>query len=100
MVSTTEPVDIGKLISREPGVWHGSPIVAGTRITVVGIISLHDEGVTAEDIASRKHLTLAQVYAALAYFHANREQIEKVVAEEQVEYDRLAEEARRTESRT
>jgi uncharacterized protein (DUF433 family) len=100
MVATTKPVDIGKLISRVPGIWHGLPIIAGTRITVAGIISLYDEGVTAEDIARRKHLTLAQVYAALAYYHANRQQIEKESAKEQAEYDKLAEGAQRAESRT
>jgi homoserine acetyltransferase len=36
------------------------------------------------------HLTLAQVYAALAYYHANRDEIEADLAEEDAEYWRLA----------
>lgn len=98
MVTTIKPIDIGQLISRVPEIWRGLPIVAGTRITVVGIVSLHDDGVAAEDIARRKHLTLAQVYAALAYYHANQQQIEKEIVEEQAEYDKVAKEAQRAES--
>jgi hypothetical protein len=37
------------------------------------------------------HLNLAQVYAALAYYHANRDEIETDLAEEEAEYWRLAE---------
>ena len=37
------------------------------------------------------HLSLAQVYAALAYYHANRDEIESDLAEEDAEYFRLAE---------
>ena len=35
-------------------------------------------------------LTLAQVYAALTYYHANRAEIEAYLAAEQAEYERLA----------
>jgi hypothetical protein len=35
-------------------------------------------------------LNLAQVHAALAYYHANRNQIDQELAEEEAEYDRLA----------
>ncbi|UXE64941.1 MAG: hypothetical protein KA717_32395 [Woronichinia naegeliana WA131] len=37
------------------------------------------------------HLSLAQVYAALAYYHANRDEIEANLAEEDAEYWKLAE---------
>jgi hypothetical protein len=36
------------------------------------------------------HLSLAQVYAALAYYHANRDEIEADLAEEDAEYWKLA----------
>jgi hypothetical protein len=36
------------------------------------------------------HLSLAQVYAALAYYHANRDEIEADLAEEDSEYWKLA----------
>jgi len=41
-------------------------------------------GMTPEEIALEyPHLTLAQVHAALAYYHVNREEIEADLAQEQ-----------------
>jgi len=53
-------------------------------------------GYNAEQIINRKysHLTLAEVYAALAYYHANKEEIDAAIIEEEALYERLAEEAR------
>jgi uncharacterized protein (DUF433 family) len=45
---------------------------------------------TPEEISDRiGHLSLAQVHAALAYYHANREEIETDIAAEDIEADRL-----------
>lgn len=45
-------------------------------------------GLTPEEISDRiGHLNLAQVHAALAYYHANREQVEADVAAEEAEDD-------------
>jgi uncharacterized protein (DUF433 family) len=43
------------------------------------------QGYGAEEIADQyPHLTLAQVYTALAYYHANKEEVEAdLIAEEQ-----------------
>jgi uncharacterized protein (DUF433 family) len=69
--------DIGTLIVRSPDVRGGRPRIAGTGVTVRRITGWYKLGLSAEEIASRiGHLTLAQVYAALAYFHANRDEIE------------------------
>ena len=47
-------------------------------------------GFSPEEIADQYgHLSLAQVYAALAHYHANRDQMEAGLAEESAEYDRL-----------
>jgi len=35
------------------------------------------------------HLTLAQVHAALAYYHANQAEIEAAIAVDEAEYERL-----------
>lgn len=41
------------------------------------IALLHEAGLVPEEIVQKfGHLSLAQVYAALAYFHANRDEIE------------------------
>jgi len=64
--------------------------IDGTRITVHRIAELYGQGRSAEDIVQvYPHLSLAQVYAALAWFHANREQIEAELALDDQDYDRL-----------
>ena len=45
---------------------------------------------TLRTLNSIGHLNLAQVHAALAYYHANRAEIDAELAEEEAEYDRLA----------
>ena len=35
-------------------------------------------------------MTLAQVYAALTYYHSNRQEIEGYLADEKAEYERLS----------
>ena len=61
-----------------PGTCGGKPRVAGTRIRVQDIVVWHERmGLSADEIVSRyPHLTLASVYAALAYYHDHREQID------------------------
>ncbi len=64
--------------------------IDGTRITVLQIATLFLQGLGAEEIADRyPHLTLAQVYAALAYFHANRHDVEAELDAEAAESERL-----------
>jgi len=47
-------------------------------------------GLSPEEIVVEiPHLTLAQVHAALAYYHANREEIEQDIAEEEVVAEQL-----------
>lgn len=84
-------VDIGTLITTNPELRGGRPIIAGTGSTVRRIAALYRQGYNAEEIARDKdHLTLTQVYAALTYYHANREEIEADLAAEEAEYERLA----------
>ena len=62
----------------------------GTRITVHRIATLYKQGQGPEDIArAYPHLSLGQVYAALAYYHANRREIESELAAADVLYDEL-----------
>ena len=83
--------DIGTLIARISELDSGRPVIAGTRTSVRRIAVLYKQGANAEEIAQRlSHLDLAQVYAALAYYHTNKEEIETDLAEEEAEYDRLA----------
>lgn len=82
--------DIGTLIVCSPEVRGGQPRIAGTGVTVRRIVRWYKLGLTPEEIADEfGHLTLAQVYAALAYYHANRDEIEADLATEEAEVDVL-----------
>lgn len=82
--------DIATLIVRSPDTCGGRPRVAGTRISVQQIASLHKQGLSPTDILQDyEHLTLAQVYAALTYYYANSAEIEAYLAQELAEYDGL-----------
>jgi len=77
-------VDIGTLITRSPEIRGGRPCIAGTGVTVRRIVGWYKLGLSPEEIADEiSHLSLAQVYAALTYYHANREAIERDIAEEE-----------------
>lgn len=82
--------DIGTLISRHPNIHGGCPIIAGTGVTVRRIAIWYNQSLTAEEIASRiGHLTLTQVYAALTYYHANRDEIDADIVAEAAEGSRI-----------
>ena len=82
--------DIGTLIVRSPEIRGGRPRIAGTGVTVRRIVGWYKLGLTPEEIARRVgHLSLAQVHAALAYYHANREEIEADIAAEEETTERL-----------
>jgi uncharacterized protein (DUF433 family) len=84
-------INIGTLIAAIPGVLGGRPRVDGTRISVQRIAAWYKMGLNAEEIVERmEHLTLAQVYAALTYYHANTEEIEAYLASEKTDYERLS----------
>lgn len=85
-----EVTDIGALIVCSPEVRGGRPRIAGTGVTVRRIVGWYKMGYNPEEIADELgHISLAQVYAALAYYHANREQIETDIAAEEAEAQRL-----------
>lgn len=78
--------DIGTLIIRRPEIRGGRPTLAGTGVTVRRIVSWYKQGLTPEEIADQfGHLSLAQVHAALTYYHANRDEIEADLAEEEAQ---------------
>jgi uncharacterized protein (DUF433 family) len=84
-------VKIDTLISRTPGLRGGRPCVAGTGVSVRRIAVLHNSGETPEEIAAGfGHISLAQVHAALAYYYANKEEIDADLEAELREHDRLA----------
>ena len=89
-MSSQAAVDIGQLVTRSPEIRGGRPCIAGTGVAVKRIAGWHRRGMEPEEIAAQYgHLTLAQVHAALAYYYANREEIEADLETEAAEYDRL-----------
>ena len=86
----TTLVDIGALIIQTPDVRRGHPRIAGTDVTVQRVIGWYKLGLAPEEITDRfGHLTLAQVHAALAYYHANQVTLEKIMLEEEASADRM-----------
>ncbi len=82
---TINSIDIGLLIERSSNIRGGRPRITGTGVTVQRIVGWYKLGLTPEEIAHEYgHLSLAQVHAALAYYHANREEIEKSLTEEEL----------------
>src|SRR5438552_18598260 len=84
---------IDTLLSRSPDVCGGRMRIEGTRVTVHQIAACYQQGWTPEEIADQyPHITLAQVYAALAYYHANREEIDRELEAEAADFLRLQDE--------
>ena len=70
-------IALDKLIELTPGVLGGKPRIAGRRIRVIDVAFWHETlGLSADTIASKYELSLAEVHAALAYYHAHREALE------------------------
>ncbi|MEX0678780.1 MAG: DUF433 domain-containing protein [Pirellulales bacterium] len=67
-----------------PGTCSGQPRVAGTRIRVSNIVLWTEQGQSADEIvAGYPHLTLAGVHAALAFYFDNREEMDKLIADDE-----------------
>jgi uncharacterized protein (DUF433 family) len=82
--------DIGTLITQTSEICGGRPRIAGTGVSVRRIVTWYQLGYSPEEIeAEIPHLTLAQIHAALAYYHANREAMDREMAAEAAETERL-----------
>ena len=94
-------MDIGSLITRSDDIRGGRPRVAGTGVTISRIVGWYKQGLSPEEISTEvPHLSLAQVYAALTYYHANRDEIEAEIVAEDAEAQTLeAQHARHRDSR-
>jgi uncharacterized protein (DUF433 family) len=85
-------VDIGSLIVCTPDIRDGRPRIAGTGVTVSRVVGWYKLGLTPEEITTEiPHLSLAQVYAALAHYHANRDDIETDLFREEADAKRCEE---------
>ena len=65
-----------------PGVSSGKPRIAGRRITVENVVIWHERlGKSADEIASEYGISLADVYAALAYYFDHQQEIDQSLQE-------------------
>ena len=65
------------------GICGGKPRIAGHRITVQNIAIWHEHmGRSAEEIAVEYDLSLADVFAALAYYYDHREEIDQSIIDD------------------
>jgi uncharacterized protein (DUF433 family) len=61
-----------------PGIAGGKPRIAGRRITVRDVAIRHERmGRTADEISAEYDLSLADVYAALAYYFDHRAEVDE-----------------------
>ena len=89
MNAATETTDVH--IVYTSGVRGGRPCIAGTGVSVQRVVGWHRLGYSAEEIARIiGHLSIWDIYSALAYYHANRETIDRLLVQEAVDYDQLA----------
>ncbi len=91
----TSAVEIGTLIDRDPAIRGGRPKSAGTGVTVMRVAGWYKMGLSPEEIATQYgHLSLAKVHAALAYYHANSDEIEADLTEEEAFAEKIDRESR------
>jgi uncharacterized protein (DUF433 family) len=96
----TSAVEIGSLIDRDPAIRAGRPKIAGTGVTVMRVAGWYKIGLSPEEIATQYgHLSLAQVHAALAYYHANPDEIEADLAEEEAFAEKVGRDSESLSSR-
>lgn len=84
MNPNTVPTEYAHIVC-SAGVVGGEPRIAGQRIRVRDIVAARDlRGYSPEEIAGSIYpdLTLAQVYAALAYYEDHRDEIDQTVLAE------------------
>ena len=73
----------------------GRARIEGSRIRVIDLVMARmANGWTPEELQQQyPHLTLAQIYGALAYYHANKEKLDAEIRESEELADRLRAEA-------
>ncbi len=78
-----EPIIESRHIEATPGVCGSRARITGHRIRVQDIVICTEQGQSADQIvADFPQLSLADVYAALAYYHDHREEIDRQVRED------------------
>ncbi len=79
------PPLIAEYIAIKPGFCGGKPHIVGHRIKVQQVAIWHEKlGMSPDEIAATyPGLSLPAIYAALAYYHAHRDEIDADIAEDE-----------------
>lgn len=76
-------ISLDSLIITTPAIMGGEPRLRGRRIRVKDIVMWYEyRGMSADEISSHFDIGLAEVYAALAYYHAHGEALRARWAEQ------------------
>jgi uncharacterized protein (DUF433 family) len=87
MAVTILSIDV---IVSDPTIRGGRPSIAGRAITVSDLIAGYlYKKYTPEDLAQHYDLTLGQVYAALAYYYAHKNETDAEMQHDEAEANRL-----------
>ncbi len=71
---------LDRYIELTPNVMGGKPRIAGRRISIQNIVIWHEwMAQSADEIATEYNLTLAEIYAALAYYYNNPQKIDQSI---------------------
>lgn len=83
---------VAGIVPAEESTIHDEPHIEGSRITVRYVQrQVETRGVAPETVADEHGLDLADVYAALTYFHSNPEEMRRVERERDALLDTAAE---------
>ncbi len=78
-----EPITEKQHIEVTPGTCGGKPRIAGHRVRVQDIVLWTEQGQSPDEIVHHiPTITLADVHAALTYYHDHRDQIDQDIREE------------------
>lgn len=84
-------IKLSSLLVTRPGYRQGRPCLRGTGITVHAVAAAYLAGLSAQEICQQNpDLDPSLFYAALAYYFANREQVEAELEADRIEGERLA----------
>ena len=77
-------------ITKDPQICGGKACVDGTRIRVLDLVCLMRQGLSPQDmLGAYPSLNLAQVYAALSYYHENPQEIDADLERDREAADRI-----------
>ena len=97
-MATYQETALNSLLVSKPGYRNGWPCLRGTGIPIHSIAAMYMDGLTAEQLCDEyPHVERSLIYAALAYYLANRQFVEQQLAEERINTENLADEMQKAD---